>query len=95
MAKRPIHRLSDGGTKPEYDDLADESIISIFNGQELVVRIFNTPEFGRFGHWAYSVRGRGNVESVVVNGTEITVEGDVIPRPTADLLTALWCLHSW
>ena len=31
MAKRPIHRLIGGGTKPEYDDLADESIISIFN----------------------------------------------------------------
>ena len=89
MAKRPIHRLTDGGTKPEYDDLADESIISIFNGQELVVRILATPqnlEDLAIGHIA--CEGRGNVESVVVNGTEITVEGDVIPRPTNDLLTA-------
>ena len=89
MAKRPIHRFIDGGTKPEYDDLADESIISIFNGQELVVRILATPqnlEDLAIGHIV--CEGRGNVESVVVNGTEITVEGDVIPRPTNDLLTA-------
>ena len=89
MAKRPIHRLIDGSTKPEYDELADESIISILNEQEVVVRLLATPlnlEDLAIGH--IRCEGRGNVESVVVNGTEITLEGDVIPRPTNDLLTA-------
>ena len=89
MAKRPIHRLIDGGTKPEYDELADESIISIFNDQEVVVRLLATPldlEDLAVGH--IRCEGRGSVDSVVVNGTEINVVGDVIPRPTNDLLTA-------
>ena len=89
MAKRPIHRLIDGGTMPEYDDLADESVISIFNGQEVVVRILATPqnlEDLAVGH--ILCEGRGNVDSVIVNGAEITVVGDVLPRPTNDLLTA-------
>lgn len=89
MAKRPIHRLIDGSTKTEYDELADESIISIINGQEVVVRLLATPlnlEDLAVGHIV--CEGRGNVDTVIVNGTEITVVGDVIPRPTNDLLTA-------
>ena len=89
MAKRPIHRLFEDGTKPEYDDLADESIISISNEQEVVVRLLATPqnlEDLAIGH--IICEGRGNVESIVVTGTDIIVEGDIIPRPTADLLTA-------
>lgn len=89
MAKRPIHRLIDGSPKPEYDELADESIISIFNGQDVVVRLLATPlnlEDLAVGH--IRCEGRGNVDSVVVDGTDITVEGNVIPRPIDDLLTA-------
>lgn len=89
MAKRPIHRLIDGSPKPEYDELADESIISIFNGQDVVVRLLATPlnlEDLAVGH--IRCEGRGNVDSVVVDGTDITVEGNVIPRPIEDLLTA-------
>ena len=89
MAKRPIHRLIDGGSKPEYDELADESIISIFNDQEVVVRLLATPlnlEDLAVGH--IRCEGRGNVDSVAVNGTDINIVGDVIPRPTNDLLTA-------
>ena len=92
MAKRPIHRLIDGGSKPEYDELADESIISIFNDQEVVVRLLATPlnleDLGR----AHQVRGRGNVDSISVNGTDINIVGDVIPRPTNDLLLLLVAL---
>ena len=89
MAKRPIHRLIDGGSKPEYDELADESIISIFNDQEVVVRLLATPlnlEDLAVGH--IRCEGRGNVDSIAVNGTDINIVGDVIPRPTNDLLTA-------
>ena len=89
MAKRPIHRLIDGSTKPEYDELADESIISIFNDQQVVVRLLATPlnlEDLALGH--IICEGRGNVDSVVVNGTDIFVVGNVIPRPINDLLTA-------
>ena len=89
MAMRPIHRLIDGSPKPEYDELADESIISIFNGQEVVVRLLATPlnlEDLAVGH--IRCEGRGNVDSVVVDGTDISVEGNVIPRPINDLLTA-------
>ena len=89
MAKRPIHRLIDGSTKPEYDELADESIISIFNDQQVVVRLLATPlnlEDLALGH--IICEGRGNVDSVVVNGTDIIVAGSIIPRPINDLLTA-------
>ena len=89
MAKRPIHRLIDGSTKPEYDELADESIISIFNDQQVVVRLLATPlnlEDLALGH--IMCEGRGNVDSVVVNGTDIIVAGSIIPRPINDLLTA-------
>ena len=89
MAKRPIHRLIDGSPKPEYDELADESIISIFNGQEVVVRLLATPlNLEDLAVGPIRCEWRGNVDSVVVNGTDITVEGEVITRPINDLLTA-------
>lgn len=89
MVKRPIHRLIEGRTMPEYDELADESIITIFNDQEVVVRLLATPldlEDLAVGH--VRCEGRGTITSVVVNDTNITVVGDVTPRPTNDLLTA-------
>lgn len=89
MVKRPIHRFIEGRTIPEYDELADESIISIYNNHEVVVRLLATPqdlEDLAVGH--IRCEGRGTIESVVVTGTDITVVGDVAPRPTNDLLTA-------
>ena len=89
MVKRPIHRLIEGRTKLEYDELADESIISIFNNQEVVVRLLATPqdlEDLAVGH--IKCEGRGTIDSITVAGTNITVVGDVIPRPIGDLLTA-------
>ena len=89
MVKRPIHRLYDGSTVPEYDELADESIITIMNKKKVVVRLLATPQDLTdlaVGH--IRCEGRGTVNSVDVNGTEITVIGDVISRPVDDLLTA-------
>jgi len=89
MVKRPIHRLIEGRTELEYDELADESIISIFNNQEVVVRLLATPqdlEDLAVGH--IKCEGRGTIDSITVAGTNITVVGDVIPRPIGDLLTA-------
>ena len=43
MAKRPIHRLSSNGTKAEFDELADEVIITILDQDKTIVRILGTP----------------------------------------------------
>lgn len=89
MVKRPIHRFIEGRTIPEYDELADESIISIYNNKEVVVRLLATAqdlEDLAVGH--IRCEGRGTIDSVVVTGTEITVVGNLDPRPTNDLLTA-------
>ena len=48
----------------------------------------NTSELEDLAVGHIRCEGRGNVESVIVNGTDIAVVGDVIPRPTNDLLTA-------
>ena len=44
MVKRPIHRLYKNRIVPEYDELAEETIISIFNQEELIVRLLATPQ---------------------------------------------------
>jgi len=89
MVRRPIHRLYNNNAVVEYDELAEESIISIFNNDDLIVRLLATPqdlEDLAIGHIA--CEGRGEVKSVSVAGNDITIVGDVIPRPTDDLLTA-------
>ena len=89
MVRRPIHRLYNNNAVVEYDELAEESIISIFNNDDLIVRLLATPqdlEDLAIGHIA--CEGRGEVKSVSVAGNDITIVGDVIPRPSDDLLTA-------
>jgi len=89
MVKRPIHRYENAQFIPEYDELAEESIIEIVNQNETIVRLLATPldlEDLALGH-IFS-EGRGDVESVSTNGTTVTVIGNVIPRPTNDILTA-------
>ena len=89
MVRRPIHRLYNNNAVVEYDDLAEEKVISIFNNDDLIVRLLATPqdlEDLAIGHIA--CEGRGEVKSVSVDGNDITIVGDVIPRPTDALLTA-------
>ena len=89
MAKRPIHRLNGDSTTMEMDELAEESIVTIYNDQEIVVRLLATPinleDLAR-GHIV--CEGRGNVESIVVDGFTVRVSGEITPRPNEDLLTA-------
>ena len=39
MVRRPIHRLYNNNAVVEYDELAEENIISIFNNDGLIVRL--------------------------------------------------------
>ena len=89
MVRRPIHRIDGDMAKPEYDELAEEVIVSIFNNDEVVVRLLATPEDLEdlaVGHIA--CEGRGVVDEVSVNNHEITISGTIKKRPIDDILTA-------
>ena len=89
MVKRAIHRISPSGLISEYDDLAEEVIISIYNGDETVVRILASPidlKELAIGHIA--CEGRGNVSSISVEANSLYLDGKITKRPKEDLLTA-------
>ena len=44
---RRIHRIDGDMAKPEYDELAEEVIVSIFNNDEVVVRLLATQKIWR------------------------------------------------
>ena len=89
MAKRPIHRLSSNGTKAEFDELADEVIITILDQDKTIVRILGTPlDLPDLAIGHIFAEGRGSVDSICVQGHMIHVSGEIVPRPTDDLLTA-------
>ena len=89
MVERPIHRLVDGKAKPEFDDLAEESIVTLYCNQEVVVKLLATPmdlEDLAIGH--ICCEGRGSVDSLRLDGHDIHLTGEIRKRPTEDLLTA-------
>lgn len=89
MVKRPIHRLTGESVVPEIDELAEEVIITIVSKDEIIVRILATPtdlEDLAIGH--IICEGRGDIESLDVDGHEIEIVGNLIPRPSDDILTA-------
>ena len=89
MTKRPIHRLNGDSTTMEMDELAEESIVTIYNGQEIVVRLLATPiDLEDLARGHIICEGRGNIESILVDGFTVKVSGEITPRPTEDLLTA-------
>ena len=89
MVKRPIHRFHGDKVVAEFDELAEESIITIFNENEIIVRLLATPrdlEDLAVGH--IICEGRGEVLNISVDGRDIYIEGSITSRPTEDLLTA-------
>ena len=89
MVKRPIHRMDGESTRIEMDDLADEVVVTISNNKQTVVKLLATPmdlEDLAYGH--VRCEGRGEIESIIVDGFDVIVSGEIIPRPTEDLLTA-------
>ena len=89
MVERPIHRLVDGKVKPEFDDLAEESIVTLFSNGEIVVKLLATPldlEDLAIGH--IRCEGRGHVESLTLDGHDLHLNGNFVNRATGDLLTA-------
>ena len=89
MVERPIHRLVDGKAKPEFDDLAEESIVTLYSNDEVIVKLLATPfdlEDLAIGH--IRCEGRGNIESLTLNGHDLHLAGEIMKRPTEDLLTA-------
>lgn len=89
MADRPIHRISPEGVEMEMDDLAEEVVITIYCDDEVVVRILATPsdlEDLAIGHIACECRGI--INSSRVDGNSVYLSGNVLKRPSGDLLTA-------
>ena len=89
MVRRPIHRIDGDMVKPEFDELAEEVIVSIYNNDEVVVRLLATPEDLEdlaVGHIA--CEGKGDIEDISVNNHEITINGSIKMRPRDDILTA-------
>ena len=89
MVERPIHRLVDGKAKPEFDDLAEESIVTLYSKDEVVVKLLATPfdlEDLAIGH--IRCEGRGNVDSLSLDGHDLHLTGEIRNRPSEDLLTA-------
>lgn len=89
MVERPIHRLVDGNVKPEFDDLAEESIVTLYSNDEVVVKLLATPldlEDLAIGH--IRCEGRGSVDSVKLDGHDLHLTGEIRKRPSEDLLTA-------
>ena len=89
MVERPIHRLVDGKAKPEFDDLAEESIVTLYSKDEVVVKLLATPfdlEDLAIGH--IRCEGRGTVDSLRLSGHDLHLTGEIRKRPTEDLLTA-------
>ena len=89
MVERPIHRLVDGKVKPEFDDLAEESIVTLYSNDEVVVKLLATPfdlEDLAIGH--IRCEGRGSVDSVKLDGHDLHLTGEIRKRPSEDLLTA-------
>ncbi len=89
MVERPIHRFVNGKITPEFDDLAEESIVTLHSNGEVVVKLLATPfdlEDLAFGH--IKCEGRGIVTSLKLNNHDLDIFGDVRKRPTEDLLTA-------
>jgi FdhD protein len=89
MVKRPIHRLGGKTPVPEMDELAEESIITLLNNNQTVVRLLASPmDIGDLAYGHILCEGRGYVNSISVEGHDVTVYGEVLGRPTEDLLTA-------
>lgn len=89
MVERPIHRLVDGRAKPEFDDLAEESIVTIYSNDEVVVKLLASPldlEDLAIGH--IRCEDRGDVDSLTLDGNDLHLVGTIRKRPTEDLLTA-------
>ena len=89
MVERPIHRLVDGKAKPEFDDLAEESIVTLYSKDEVVVKLLATPfdlEDLAIGH--IRCEGRGIVDSLSLDGHDLHLTGEIRNRPSEDLLTA-------
>ena len=89
MVKRPIHRLSKEGPVPEYDELAEESIITIRTQSQTIVRLLASPfDLGDLAQGHITCEGRGEVENIMVENNDVIISGNVQPRPSEDLLTA-------
>ena len=64
-------------------------IITILNQDKTIVRILGTPlDLPDLAIGHIVAEGRGSVDSICVQGHMIHVSGEIVPRPTDDLLTA-------
>ena len=89
MVKRPIHRIVQGGVIPEMDELAEEVVISVISGDEVIIRLLATPaDLDDLARGHFACEDRGDISSISVIDYDIHVEGNVKGRPVDDLITA-------
>ena len=89
MVERPIHRLVDGCSRLESDELAEETIVTIHCQEEIVVRLLASPydlEDLAYGH--IYCENRGEISSISVTDNDVHLTGTIRKRPAEDLLTA-------
>ena len=63
--------------KPEFDELAEEAIVSILNNNEVVVRLLATQDLEDLAVGHIACEGRGIVEDIMVDHHEITISGSI------------------
>ena len=88
MVKRPIHRLVNGGPVPEMDELAEETIVTLRCDGNTVVRLLASPfDLGDLAYGHIACEDGGIFDSLIIDGYEGKIEGNVSRRPSEVLLT--------
>ncbi len=89
MSETPLHRLSEKGLVFEHDNLADESVISIYcNGGKVLSLLASAYDLIDLGRGHVACEGYGEVSDIKCDGTSIYIEGDLEIEPRNQLLTA-------
>ena len=89
MSKTPLHRLSKNGLAFEYDNLGDESVISIYcNGDKAISLLASAQDLADLGRGHVACEGYGEVSDIRCEGKSIYIEGGLTIEPRNQLLTA-------
>ncbi len=89
MSETPLHRLSEKGLVFEHDNLADESVISIYcNGEKAISLLASAQDLVDLGRGHVACEGYGEVSDIRCEGTSIYIEGGLTIEPRNQLLTA-------
>ena len=89
MSETPLHRLSEKGLAFEHDNLADESVISIYcNGDKVISLLASAQDLTDLGRGHVACEGYGEVDDIRCEGNSIYIKGGLTIEPRNQLLTA-------